>query len=171
MRQKFQNVKYLQTRTSAEKLELLRHFSKRKGINVTNIVNAAIDTFINKELSLIDITEFVKENPKLGEALVVYKKQEKTLVDDICGELAFASGNPDIIDARVNMSRGELWTPETFGSYDLALMDTARKVVDEYCSMGYSPTLMSLQNKKGTAELRVKRRYDTDKILEELKNL
>lgn len=176
MRQKYyQNVKYLQTRTSAEKLELFRHFVKVDKVNGTNIINAAMDSFINRKLKEIDITDFVKKNPKLGAALVEYKKQEKIIVNDICGEVAMASGNKELAEDYANFSPSafdfDLWTPEIIGRYDVALMDTARKVIAEYFSMGYSPTLKELQNEKGTAEFRAKRRYDAEAILNELKNL
>lgn len=177
MRQKYyQNVKYLQTRTSAEKLELFRHFVKVDKVNGTNIINAAMDSFINRKLKEIDITDFVKENPKLGAALVEYKKQEKIIVNDICGEVAMASGNKELAEDFANFSPSafddfDSWTPEIIGRYDVALMDTARKVIAEYFSMGYSPTLKELQNEKGTAEFRAKRRYDAEAILNELKNL
>lgn len=175
MRQKFQNVKYLQTRTSNEKLELFRYFTKVDKVNGTNIINAAMDSFINRKLKEIDITDFVKENPKLGAALVEYKRQEKVIINDICGEVAMASGNQELAEDFANFSPSafdfDSWTPEIIGRYDVALMDTARKVIAEYFSMGYSPTLKELQNEKGTAEFRAKRRYDAEAILNELKNL
>lgn len=175
MRQKFQNVKYLQTRTSNEKLELFRYFTKVDKVNGTNIINAAMDSFINRKLKEIDITDFVKENPKLGAALVEYKRQEKIIINDICGEVAMASGNQELAEDFANFSPSafdfDSWTPEIIGRYDVALMDTARKVIAEYFSMGYSPTLKELQNEKGTAEFRAKRRYDAEAILNELKNL
>lgn len=176
MRQKYyQNVKYLQTRTSAEKLELFKYFAKTDRINITNIINAAMDSFINRKLKEIDITDFVKENPKLGAALVEYKRQEKIIINDICGEVAMASGNQELAEDFANFSPSafdfDSWTPEIIGRYDVALMDTARKVIDEYFSIGYSPTLKELAEKKGTVEYRAKRRYDADAILNELKNL